>query len=93
MFEICWKLTVKIPENEVNDFVLVSLLLIWTDFTHLSGGFIAECEQLNVGWIRTLMNSLHFVYLHTRGLMKDTLKVFGDLKKSTKVYEIMVFDM
>ena len=34
----------------VNEFVLVSLLLLWTDFTHCSGVSIVDHEQVNGSW-------------------------------------------
>ena len=36
--EICSKLTIKTPE-------------LWTDFTHCSGVFIVDFEQVNTSWV------------------------------------------
>ena len=33
---------------------LLSLLLLWTGFTHFSGVSIVDFEQVNAGWVTTV---------------------------------------
>ena len=44
MREIC------LNQNDAIDVVLLSLLKLWTDFTHFSGASIFNFEQINTGW-------------------------------------------
>ena len=49
--EMCLKLTVRAPEP---------LLLTFSSFTHSSGVFIGDFEQVNIGSVDELQNGIYF---------------------------------
>ena len=57
--------------GEVIEVVLLSLLLLWTDFIHCSGVFIVDFEQVHAGWADVnriftkvvLRSNVHWTYI------------------------------
>ena len=55
MCEISSELTTKTP-NKVTDVVLMSLVVLLTDFKHCSGISITDFERVNIDWVPTFHN-------------------------------------